>query len=146
MPLLYVAPVLRERPDFEFRHGGDHHRGAVPRIHGGRVHDRGRLLVSARRDRRGLPRGAGESLASLLFRVFSLGVIFSLAMVGLAASILYSTSDVLPTTGPTQYVAASLSLFAAVAAALLLCPANLIFRLQGKGLSHRGVSRVPVRV
>jgi len=42
-------------------------------------------------------------------------LIFSLAMVGLAASILYSTSNVLPATGPTQYVRRlALALLAAV--------------------------------
>ena len=57
----------------------------------------------------------GLIVASLLFG-FSLGVIFSVAMVALAAaSILYSTSNVLHYYGTDQYVAASLSLFAAVA-------------------------------
>ncbi len=57
----------------------------------------------------------GLIVASLLFG-FSLGVIFSVAMVGLAAaSILYSTSNVLHYYRTDQYVAASLSLFAAVA-------------------------------
>ena len=57
----------------------------------------------------------GLIVASLLFG-FSLGVIFSVVMVGLAAiSILYSTSNVLHYYRTDQYVAASLSLFAAVA-------------------------------
>ena len=57
----------------------------------------------------------GLIVASLLFG-FSLGVIFSVAMVALAgASILYSTSNVLHYYRTDQYVAASLSLFAAVA-------------------------------
>ena len=57
----------------------------------------------------------GLIVASLLFG-FSLGIVFSAAMVGLAAiSILYSTSNVLHYYRTEQYVAASLSLFAAVA-------------------------------
>jgi FtsH-binding integral membrane protein len=57
----------------------------------------------------------GLIVASLLFG-FTLGVVFSAAMIGLAAaSILYSTSAVLRDYRTDQYVAASLSLFAAVA-------------------------------
>ena len=57
----------------------------------------------------------GLIVASLLFG-FTLGVIFSVAMVGLAAAaILYTTSNVLHYYRTDQYVAAALSLFAAVA-------------------------------
>lgn len=56
----------------------------------------------------------GLILASLLFG-FTLGVVFAAAMVGLAAAILYSTSNVMLHYRTDQYVAASLSLFAAVA-------------------------------
>lgn len=57
----------------------------------------------------------GLIVASILFG-FSLGIFFSVAMVGLAGiSILYSTSNVLHYYRTDQYVAASLSLFAAVA-------------------------------
>ncbi|MDP9381113.1 MAG: Bax inhibitor-1 family protein [Chloroflexota bacterium] len=59
--------------------------------------------------------GLGLIVASVLFG-FSLGIIFSLVMVGLAAaSILYTTSNILRYYRTDQYVAASLSLFAAVA-------------------------------
>ena len=57
----------------------------------------------------------GLIVASIIFG-FSLGVIFSVVMVGFAAAaILYSTSNVLHYYRTDQYVAASLSLFAAVA-------------------------------
>lgn len=57
----------------------------------------------------------GFIAASLIFG-FSLGGIFAFIMVGFAATaILFSTSNVLHQYQPTQYVAASLSLFAAVA-------------------------------
>lgn len=57
----------------------------------------------------------GLIVASLLFG-FTLGVVFSVAMVGLAAAaILYSTSNVMRYYRTDQYVAASLALFAAVA-------------------------------
>jgi len=57
----------------------------------------------------------GLIVASLIFG-FTLGVVFSAAMVALAAvSILYSTSAILRDYRTDQYVAASLSLFAAVA-------------------------------
>lgn len=57
----------------------------------------------------------GLIVASLLFG-FTLGVVFSAAMIALAAaSILYSTSAILHDYRTDQYVAASLSLFAAVA-------------------------------
>ncbi len=57
----------------------------------------------------------GLIVASLLFG-FTLGVVFAAAMVGLAAAaILYSTSNVMLHYRTDQYVAASLSLFAAVA-------------------------------
>ncbi len=57
----------------------------------------------------------GLIVASLIFG-FTLGMLFSVAMVGLAAaSILYSTSAILRDYRTDQYVAASLSLFAAVA-------------------------------
>jgi len=57
----------------------------------------------------------GFIAASLLFG-FSLGGIFAFIMVGFAATaILFSTSNVLHQYQPTQYVAASLSLFASVA-------------------------------
>ena len=50
------------------------------------------------------------------FSGFSLGLWFSVAMVGLAAgSILYTTSNILHHYGPEDHVAASLSLFASVA-------------------------------
>jgi FtsH-binding integral membrane protein len=59
--------------------------------------------------------GLGLIAASLLFG-FTLGIIFSLVMVGLAAaSILYTTSNILRHYRTDQYVAAALSLFAAVA-------------------------------
>jgi FtsH-binding integral membrane protein len=57
----------------------------------------------------------GLIVASLLFG-FQLGVIFAVAMVGLAAvAILYSTSNMIHYYRTDQYVAAALSLFAAVA-------------------------------
>jgi FtsH-binding integral membrane protein len=57
----------------------------------------------------------GLIVASLIFG-FSLGLIFSFAMVALAcAAILYDTSNVLHHYGTDQYVAASLELFASVA-------------------------------
>jgi FtsH-binding integral membrane protein len=57
----------------------------------------------------------GFIAASLLFG-FSLGGVFAFVMVGFAATaILFSTSNVLHQYAPTQYVAASLSLFASVA-------------------------------
>ncbi len=57
----------------------------------------------------------GLIVASLIFG-FELGVIFAVAMVGLAsAAILYTTSNVLRYYRTDQYVAAALSLFAAVA-------------------------------
>lgn len=57
----------------------------------------------------------GLIVASLLFG-FTLGVIFSVVMVGLAsAAILYTTSNILHYYRTDQYVAAALSLFAAVA-------------------------------
>ena len=57
----------------------------------------------------------GLIVASLIFG-FQLGVIFAVAMVGLAAvAILYSTSNIIHYYRIDQYVAASLSLFAAVA-------------------------------
>jgi FtsH-binding integral membrane protein len=57
----------------------------------------------------------GLIVASLLFG-FTLGVIFSVAMVGLAsAAILYYTSNILHYYRTDQYVSASLTLFASVA-------------------------------
>lgn len=57
----------------------------------------------------------GLIVASIIFG-FQLGVIFAVAMVGLAAvAILYSTSNVLRYYRTDQHVAAALSLFAAVA-------------------------------
>ncbi len=57
----------------------------------------------------------GLIVASLLFG-FTLGVIFSVAMIALAAtSILYTTSNIIHHYRTDQYVAAALSLFAAVA-------------------------------
>ena len=57
----------------------------------------------------------GLIVASLLFG-FTLGVIFSVAMIALAAtSILYTTSNIIHYYRTDQYVAAALSLFAAVA-------------------------------
>ena len=57
----------------------------------------------------------GLIVASYIFG-FTLGVIFAVAMVGLAAvAILYSTSNIIHYYRTDQYVAASLSLFAAVA-------------------------------
>ncbi len=57
----------------------------------------------------------GLIVASVIFG-FTLGVIFAVAMVGLAAAaILYSTSNIIHYYRTDQYVAASLSLFAAVA-------------------------------
>jgi FtsH-binding integral membrane protein len=57
----------------------------------------------------------GLIVASLIFG-FQLGVIFAVAMVGLAAvAILYSTSNIIHYYRTDQYVAAALSLFAAVA-------------------------------
>lgn len=57
----------------------------------------------------------GLIVASLIFG-FTLGVVFAVAMIGLAAaSILYSTSNIIHYYRTDQYVAASLSLFAAVA-------------------------------
>ena len=55
-------------------------------------------------------------IVASIFMGFQLGVWFSVAMVVLAAgSILYSTSNVLHSYRTTQYVAASLSLFASIA-------------------------------
>ncbi len=57
----------------------------------------------------------GLIVASLIFG-FTLGVIFAVVMVGLAAAaILYTTSNILHYYRTDQYVAASLALFAAVA-------------------------------
>jgi len=57
----------------------------------------------------------GLIVASVLFG-FTLGIVFSVVMVGLAAaSILYTTSNILRHYRTDQYVAAALSLFAAVA-------------------------------
>ena len=57
----------------------------------------------------------GLIVASLLFG-FTLGVIFSVAMIALAATaILYTTSNIIHYYRTDQYVAAALSLFAAVA-------------------------------
>jgi FtsH-binding integral membrane protein len=57
----------------------------------------------------------GLIVVSLIFG-FTLGVIFSVAMVGLAsASILYTTSNIIHYYRTDQYVSASLSLFASVA-------------------------------
>lgn len=57
----------------------------------------------------------GLIVVSVLFG-FTLGILFSLVMVGLAAaSILYTTSNILRHYRTDQYVAAALSLFAAVA-------------------------------
>ncbi len=57
----------------------------------------------------------GLILASYIFG-FTLGVIFAVAMVGLAAGfILYTTSNIIHYYRTDQYVAAALSLFAAVA-------------------------------
>ena len=51
-----------------------------------------------------------------VFLGFNLGLIFSVAMVGLAAAaIIYQTSNVMHHYGPNEYVAASLALFASVA-------------------------------
>ncbi len=53
--------------------------------------------------------------ASLIFG-FSLGSVFAFVMVGFAATaILYDTSNVIRSYHPTQYVAASLALFASIA-------------------------------
>ncbi len=57
----------------------------------------------------------GLIVASIIFG-FTLGVIFAVAMVGLAAgAILYTTSNILHYYRTDQYVAAALALFAAVA-------------------------------
>jgi len=57
----------------------------------------------------------GLIVASILFG-FSLGIIFAVAMVGLAsASILYQTSNILRTYRVEQHVAAALGLFSSVA-------------------------------
>ena len=51
-----------------------------------------------------------------VFLGFNLGLIFSVAMVGLAAAaIIYQTSNVMHHYGPNEHVAASLALFASVA-------------------------------
>jgi len=58
----------------------------------------------------------GFILCSVVFHLEILGVVFSAAMIGLASGyILYSTSNVLHHYRTTQYVAAALALFAAVA-------------------------------
>ena len=58
----------------------------------------------------------GLIVASFFFQGLSLGIWFSGAMVLLASgSILYSTSNIIHHYQPTQYVAASLGLFASVA-------------------------------
>jgi FtsH-binding integral membrane protein len=57
----------------------------------------------------------GLVLAAVLFG-FNLGLVFAVAMVGLAAGyIIYDTSNVMHRYGPTEHVAASLALFASVA-------------------------------
>jgi hypothetical protein len=57
----------------------------------------------------------GLILASILFG-FSLGAVFAAVMIGLASGyVLYYTSQVLAHYRPTQYVSASLALFAAIA-------------------------------
>ena len=57
----------------------------------------------------------GLIICSVIFG-FNLGIVFSGAMVLLAAgAILYTTSKVLHDYGPSQYVGAALELFAAVA-------------------------------
>jgi FtsH-binding integral membrane protein len=57
----------------------------------------------------------GLIVASIIFG-FTLGVVFSVVMVGLAAAaILYYTSNILRYYRTDQYVAASLTLFASVA-------------------------------
>jgi hypothetical protein len=57
----------------------------------------------------------GLVVAAVLFG-FNLGLVFSVAMVGLAAGyIIYDTSNVMHRYGPTEHVAASLALFASVA-------------------------------
>ena len=59
--------------------------------------------------------GLGVVAASIIFG-FTLGLVFSLAMVAVAAgAILYHTSNMLVRYHETQYVAASLALFASVA-------------------------------
>ncbi len=57
----------------------------------------------------------GLVVAAVLFG-FNLGLVFSVAMVGLAAGyIIYDTSNVMHRYGPSEHVAASLALFASVA-------------------------------
>lgn len=57
----------------------------------------------------------GLVIAAVLFG-FNLGLIFSVAMVGLAAAaIIYHTSNIMHHYGPDEHVAASLALFASVA-------------------------------
>jgi FtsH-binding integral membrane protein len=57
----------------------------------------------------------GLIVASLIFG-FNLGLLFSVAMVGLAAgAIIYQTSNIMHHYGPNEHVAASLALFASVA-------------------------------
>ncbi|QDU22499.1 Bax inhibitor-1/YccA family protein [Urbifossiella limnaea] len=57
----------------------------------------------------------GLVIAAVVFG-FNLGLIFSVAMVGLAAAaIIYQTSNVMHHYGPREHVAASLALFASVA-------------------------------
>jgi uncharacterized protein len=57
----------------------------------------------------------GLIVASIVFG-FNLGLVFSVAMVGLAAAaIIYQTSNVMHHYGPSEHVAASLALFASVA-------------------------------
>jgi len=59
--------------------------------------------------------GLGLIVASIIFG-FSLGILFAVAMVGLAsASILYQTSNILRTYRIEQHVAAALGLFSSVA-------------------------------
>ena len=55
-------------------------------------------------------------IVASIFLGFNLGLIFSVAMVGLAAAaIIYQTSNVMHHYGPQEHVAASLALFASVA-------------------------------
>ncbi|HEX4613583.1 MAG TPA: Bax inhibitor-1 family protein, partial [Urbifossiella sp.] len=57
----------------------------------------------------------GLVIAAVVFG-FSLGLFFSVAMVGLAAAaIIYHTSNIMHYYGPDEHVAASLALFASVA-------------------------------
>ena len=74
----------------------------------------------------------GLIVCSVLFGGFNLGLLFSVAMVAIAAGyILYDTSNVLHHYRTDQHVAAALALFASVAI-LFWYVLQIVMRLQGR--------------